>query len=107
MSGKLILLTTAAALLATSACEARERNQPTPPEARVSITDAIVAAQQHSNGKAVRAEYEQQKDGRWVYDVKVRSGAGLSEVRVHPDKGNVLGMRDATNDDDDNDDNRD
>lgn len=44
------------------------------PQAKVSFTQAIAAAEQHAGGKASRAEYEKNKTG-WVYDIEVISGA--------------------------------
>lgn len=108
MLRKVIAVAAAVAFLAIGAgVVVQAKQKPVPPEAKVSLTEAIVAAEQHAKGKAVRAEYEQQKDGRWVYDVKVAAGAARSEVKIDPDKGTVLGARDVTNDDDDEDDERD
>ena len=32
---------------------------------------AVAAAEKHAGGKAIRAEFEKGKDGRWTYDVEV------------------------------------
>ena len=39
----------------------------------LAVAVAATGAEQHANGKASRAEYENSKQG-WVYDVEVISG---------------------------------
>jgi uncharacterized membrane protein YkoI len=58
-------------------------------KANIPLTQAITVAEQHANGKASRAEYENSKQGR-VYDVEVVSGAKVFDVRVDADKGTVI-----------------
>jgi uncharacterized membrane protein YkoI len=58
--------------------------------AKISLSAAATAAEEHHKGKAVKAEYERQKDGRWVYDIEVRAGASVFDVKVDPDKGTVI-----------------
>lgn len=58
-------------------------------QAKISMTQAITAAEQHANGKASRAEYEQTKAG-WAYDVEVIAGTKVFDVRVDADKGTVI-----------------
>ena len=58
-------------------------------QAKIPMTQAITVAEQHANGKAARAEYEQTKGG-WAYDVEVISGAKVFDVRVDADKGTVI-----------------
>ena len=50
-------------------------------KAKIPLTQAVTVAEQHANGKASRAEYENSKQG-WVYDVEVVSGAKVFDVRV-------------------------
>jgi uncharacterized membrane protein YkoI len=69
--------------------------------AGVSLGAAATAAEQHVKGKAVRAEYEKQKDGQWVYDVEVRAGTGVFDVKVDPDKGTVIASTEDKPDTDD------
>ena len=57
--------------------------------AKISMTQAIAAAEQHANGKAARAEYEQTKAG-WAYDIEVVSGTKVFDVKVDADKGTVI-----------------
>jgi len=58
-------------------------------KAKISLAQAVGVAEQHVNGKASRAEYENSKQG-WVYDVEVLSGAKVFDVRVDADKGTVI-----------------
>ena len=76
------------------------------PPAKISITQAIAAAEQQANGKAARAEYEQTKAG-WAYDVEVISGTKVFDVRVDADKGTVISSAEDTADRDDDHDKKD
>lgn len=58
-------------------------------KAKVPMTQAITVAEQHANGKAARAEYEQTKGG-WAYDVEVVSGTKVFDVKVDAEKGTVI-----------------
>ena len=57
--------------------------------AKISMTQAIVSAEQHTGGKAARAEFEHTKTG-WVYDVEIVNGAKTVDVRVDSDTGTVI-----------------
>lgn len=57
--------------------------------AKVSLTEAVAAAEKHASGKAVRAEFEQSSQGA-IYEVEVVSGARVFDVKVHAVKGNVI-----------------
>lgn len=97
-----LLLTTAA----TSAETAGTRTNDAGPiaSAKISLQTAVGIAERHVNGKALRAEYERQKDGRSVYDVEVKAGDVVSDVRVDPDEGTVIASTlDPADDDDDGD----
>ena len=82
-----------------------------PPPANVSLGDAVRTAEQHSPGKAIRAEYERRKDGKWVYEIKLANGQTLTEVKVDANDGTVVNTSDANQrdgrKDDDNDDDKD
>lgn len=41
-------------------------------KAKIVITQAVIVAEQHANGKASRAEYENSEQS-WVYDVEMES----------------------------------
>jgi uncharacterized membrane protein YkoI len=72
-------------------------------KARIPLAKAVSIAEQHTNGKAARAEYEHSKQG-WVYDVEVVAGAKVYDVRVDADKGTVISsVEDKTDHDDDHD----
>lgn len=75
-------------------------------KAKISLAQAVTAAEQHANGKASRGEYEQTKQG-WVYDVEVVSGAKVFDVKVDADKGTVISSAEDTADHDDNNDKQD
>ena len=81
-------------------------NEAVGPPAKISLTQAIAAAEQQANGKAARAEYEQTKNG-WAYDVEVISGTKVFDVRVDADKGTVISSAEDTADRDDEHDKRD
>ena len=52
-------------------------------QAKVSLTEAVSAAERHANGKAARAEYERSASpGQWVYDVEVIAGTKVLDVKV-------------------------
>lgn len=60
--------------------------------ARVSLTQAITAAEQHAAGKATKAEFEYGQQGP-IYEVEVVSGSKVFDVRVDADKGAVISSR--------------
>lgn len=57
--------------------------------ARIGLTQAVIAAEQHAGGKASRAEFEKHK-GRWVFDVEVVNGRKVMDVTVDSDSGKVV-----------------
>jgi uncharacterized membrane protein YkoI len=68
--------------------------------ARISLDAAIAVAEKHVQGKAVRAEYEKQKEGAWVYDVEVSTGSKVFDIKVDADKGTVIASTEDRADDD-------
>jgi uncharacterized membrane protein YkoI len=73
-------------------------------QAKISMGTAVAAAEKHTNGKAVRAEYEKGKSGRWEYDVEVASGSDVFDVKVDPDAGAIIAStKDAADADDEGD----
>ena len=102
----------AAAILATTAAAyaATDRNQDNDAlaidNAKVSMIQAVTAAEQRAGGKAVRAEYENTKAG-WAWDVEVVNGAKVFDVRVDAASGNVLSSNEDKVDHDDDHDERD
>ena len=69
-------------------------------KAKIPLAQAVTIAEQHANGKAARAEYENSKQG-WVYDVEVVSGLKVFDVKVDADKGTVISSAEDTVDRDD------
>ena len=57
--------------------------------ARISLTQAVAAAEQHANGKATHAEFEHSRQG-WIYEVEVVSGAKVFDIKVDAEKGTVI-----------------
>jgi uncharacterized membrane protein YkoI len=74
------------------------------PYAAISLDAAIAAAEKYAHGNAIGADYEKQKDGQWVYEIEVRSGPKVLDVKVDAEKGTVIasteGKADAGNRDD-------
>ena len=75
-------------------------------KAKLSLNQAIAAAEQHASGKASKAEYEQTKAG-WAYDVEVVAGNKVFDVRVDADRGTVISSAEDKNDRDDEHDEKD
>lgn len=89
---KLSLLAAAIVTAGTVAYAAQggiENDAMTIGKAKISLIQAVTAAEQHANGKAAKAEYENSKQG-WVYDVEVVSNAKVFDVKVDGDKGTVI-----------------
>ena len=58
-------------------------------QAKVSLGQAISAAEQHANGKAARAELEDE-NGKVVYGVEVVGAGKTTDVKVDINTGQVL-----------------
>lgn len=94
---------TAAGNLAYAATGTMENDALSIGKAKIGLAQAITVAQQHTNGKAARAEYENSKNG-WVYAVEVVSGAKVFDIKVDADKGTIISSaEDKTDRDDDHD----
>ena len=93
----------AAATVAHAANSGMENDAMAITKAKIPLAQAVTTAEQHANGKAARAEYENSKQG-WVYDVEVVKGAKVFDVRVDADKGTVISSaEDKADRDDDHD----
>jgi len=90
--GKISILAIALAVVGTVtyAASDMENDAMAVTKAKIPLTQAITAAEQHANGKAARAEYEHSKKLGWVYEVEVVSGAKVFDVKVDADKGTVI-----------------
>lgn len=82
------VLATAGAM--TYAAKTMENDAAGIDQAKISMTQAVTAAEQHASGKAARAEFEQAKGGAWVFNVEVVSGAKTFDVKVNADNGTVI-----------------
>jgi uncharacterized membrane protein YkoI len=74
------------------------------PYAAISLDAAVAAAEKYAHGNAVHADYQKQKDGLWVYEIEVRSGARVFDVKVDAEKGTVIASTEGKPDADDRDD---
>ena len=104
-NSKLSILAVVLAAAGTAAFAAKqtENDALAVAKANIPLAQAVTSAEQHANGKAVRAEYEHTSQG-WVYEVEVVSGAKVFDVRVDPDKGTVISStEDKADRDDDHD----
>jgi uncharacterized membrane protein YkoI len=71
--------------------------------AKIGLSQAVSAAEQHVGGKASRAEYERHK-GQWVFDVEVVKDKTVTDLKVDPATGKVIAAtEDKADRDDDND----
>ena len=97
------LLCSLVAVSAYSASQSAENDAVAASGAKITLTQAISAAEQHVQGKAARAELERSK-GKLVFDVEVVNGSKTFDVKVDPDKGTVIAStEDKTDQDDGND----
>jgi uncharacterized membrane protein YkoI len=108
MSRAMIIFSVAAAFTSTSAFAQPGSDRPNDasraPAAGVPLAAAIATAEQHVTGKAVRAEYETQKNGQWVYDIEVMAGSKVFDVKIDANKGTVIASaEDKVDTDDEND----
>ena len=72
------------------------------PNAKISLSQAVIAAEQHVGGTASKAEVEQHA-GKAVYDVEVVKGPQVFDVKISPDQGTVIATTEDRNDHDDHD----
>jgi uncharacterized membrane protein YkoI len=71
--------------------------------AKITLAEAVVTAEKHANGRAVRAEYEASHKGQ-VFDVEVVTKEAVFDVKVDAATGKVLSSSKDRSDDDDRDD---
>ncbi len=79
----------AASGIAAYAATTMENDAAALPATKVSLSQAVTAAEQHANGRATRAELEHTKSGI-AYDVEVVSSAKVFDVKVDAEKGTVM-----------------
>jgi uncharacterized membrane protein YkoI len=59
---------------------------------KINLTQAIAAAEQHLQGKAIRAELEDE-NGNFVYGVEVAEGNSVKDVKVSTLDGKILSVQ--------------
>jgi Predicted membrane protein len=74
--------------------------------AKISLTQAINVAEQHTAGKATRADLEHHK-GILSYDIEVLNGTKVFDVKVDAAKGTVISSNEDKRDEDDGEDKQD
>jgi uncharacterized membrane protein YkoI len=97
-----LALTSAAAGISAFASNAAGNDARIIPNARISLSQAVIAAEQHVGGTASKAEVEQHA-GKAVYDVEVVKGPQVFDVKISPDQGTVIASTEDRNDHDDHD----
>ncbi|MEO8013938.1 MAG: PepSY domain-containing protein [Polaromonas sp.] len=102
MAGAVLAASGIAAYAATS----MENDAVSLPVTKISLSQAVAAAEQQTKGRATRAELEHTKSGI-VFDVEVVSGAKVFDVRVDADKGTVISSAEDKADQDDDHDKKD
>lgn len=78
-----------AVAFASSGARERDKDAAVLAQAKISLTQAIATAEQHVQGKAVRAQLEDE-NGALVYGVEVVKGTQVTDVKVNGDDGLVL-----------------
>ncbi len=79
----------AATGIAAYAAAGTDNDAATLPTTKISMSQAVTAAEQHASGRATRAELEHTKGGI-AYDVEVVNGAKVVDVKVDAEKGTVI-----------------
>lgn len=80
-----------AAAAAPSAALAEESDELGIATAKISLIDAVTAAEKHLGGKAASAELKRE-DGKWIYEVDVVNGQEIKDVVIDPATGAVLAV---------------
>ena len=69
-------------------------------DTRISLSQAVAAAETRVGGKAVSAEYEKTKKG-WAYDIEIVKADKMFDVLVDSNYGNVISSAEDVADQDD------
>jgi len=62
-------------------------------KAKISLSEAVAAAEAKTGGRASKAEFKNAKEG-WIYDVEIVAGKAVSDVHVNAETGAVLSVVD-------------
>jgi hypothetical protein len=65
------------------------------PYAKVSLDAAVATAENYAHGNAGCADYEKQTNGQWVYEIEVRKGPKVFDVKVDAEKGTIIASTEA------------
>jgi len=84
-------------LAAAGAASAQDRDELGIATAKISLIDAVKAAEQHLGGKAASAAIER-KDGKWIFEVDIVTGQEIKDVVIDPATGEVLAVEEETAD---------
>jgi uncharacterized membrane protein YkoI len=84
-----LALTSAVAGVSVYAAGPSGHDARTIPNAKVSLAQAVTAAEQHVGGTASKAEVESH-GSKLVYDVEVVKGPQVFDVTVSPEQGTVI-----------------
>jgi len=79
----------ASAIASAYAADSTENDALAIGTAKISMTQAVTAAEQHVGGKAARAEYERH-NSQLVFDVEVVKGNKVMDVKVDSTSGKVI-----------------
>ncbi len=82
-------LSTAVAIGSAFAAKSTENDALAISGAKIDLSQAVSAAEQHIGGKAARAEYESH-NGQMVFDVEVVKGKSVMDVTVDASNGKVI-----------------
>lgn len=96
----LAVLSTLAVIGSVYAATVTENDAAAIAGAKIDLSQAVTAAEQHVGGKASRAEYERRK-GQWVFDIEVVKGQSVMDVKVDAANGKVIEARADRDDQDD------
>lgn len=78
----------------------QDNDAATLPKAKISLSQAVANAEQHTAGHATRAELEHTRAGA-AYDVEIVNGTDVVDVRVDADSGAVIASARDSRDQDD------
>jgi len=104
MLGRIFIACTAgllASLGLMAPSEAQTNDAAAAASVRVPMSAALATAEQHMQGKAVRAVFEAGKGARGVYEIEIATGAKVFDVRIDADKGTVISANEDRVDGDD------
>jgi len=85
----IIAVALASAGVAAFAANTMENDAAALANAKISLSQAIASAEQHTGGKAVHAEFEHTRAG-WAYEVETVNGAKVVDVTVDAATGTVV-----------------